>query len=120
MPERIASGEYTWQDMLDTAAEAVEAGVVEPGYGWWHRPANGPDFLYYYYSFGGEVIDPDGSDKGLSRCPDGSDSDQNNTDFRFAGITPGAENDCGGACGDPATLIHEVQGSSPTSPLNGT
>jgi inositol-phosphate transport system substrate-binding protein len=63
LPDRIASGEYTWQDMLDTAAEAVEKGVVEPGNGWWHRPANGPDFLYYYYSFGGEVIDPDGSDK---------------------------------------------------------
>jgi len=63
LPDRIASGEYTWQDMLDTAAEAVEKGVVEPGHGWWHRPANGPDFLYYYYGFGGEVIDPDGSDK---------------------------------------------------------
>jgi inositol-phosphate transport system substrate-binding protein len=55
LDERVAAGEYTWQDMLDTAAEAVTAGIVEPGDGWWHRPANGPDFLYYYYGAGGEV-----------------------------------------------------------------
>jgi inositol-phosphate transport system substrate-binding protein len=62
LDERVAAGEYTLQDMLDTAAEAVEAGVVESGDGWWHRPSNGPDFLYYYYGAGGEVTDPDGSD----------------------------------------------------------
>lgn len=55
LPERIASGEFTWEDMLDTAAQAVEQGVVEPGNGWWHRPLNGPDFLYYYYAAGGEI-----------------------------------------------------------------
>jgi inositol-phosphate transport system substrate-binding protein len=55
LDERVAAGEFTWQDLLDTAAEAVEAGIVEPGDGWWHRPANGPDFLYYYYAAGGEV-----------------------------------------------------------------
>ena len=55
LDERVAAGEYTWEDMLDTAAQAVEAGVVEPGNGWWHRPSNGPDFLYYYYATGGEV-----------------------------------------------------------------
>jgi len=55
LDERVASGEFTWQDMLDTAAEAVEKGIVEPGDGWWHRPANGPDFLYYYYGAGGEI-----------------------------------------------------------------
>ncbi len=61
LDERVAAGEYTWQDMLDTAAEAVEKGVVEPGEGWWHRPSNGPDFLYYYYGAGGEIMEP-GSD----------------------------------------------------------
>ncbi len=55
LDERIAAGEYTFQDMLDTAAEAVDAGVVDPGNGWWHRPANGPDFLYFYYGAGGIV-----------------------------------------------------------------
>ncbi len=61
LDERIAAGEYTFQDMLDTAAEAVEAGVVEPGNGWWHRPSNGPDFLYYYYGAGG-IVQEDGFD----------------------------------------------------------
>ncbi|MFQ5420983.1 MAG: extracellular solute-binding protein [Anaerolineae bacterium] len=55
LPDRVASGEFTLQDMLDTAAEAVAAGIVEPGDGWWHRPSNGPDFLYYYYGAGGVV-----------------------------------------------------------------
>ena len=45
LDDRIASGEYTLQDMFDTAAEAVAAGIVEPGDGWWHRPSNGPDPL---------------------------------------------------------------------------
>jgi inositol-phosphate transport system substrate-binding protein len=55
LDERVAAGEFTLQDMFDTAAEAVEKGIVEPGDGWWHRPSNGPDFLYYYYGAGGEI-----------------------------------------------------------------
>jgi len=55
LPDRVANAEFTFQDMLDTAAEAVEKGVVGPGDGWWHRPSNGPDFLYYYYGAGGEI-----------------------------------------------------------------
>lgn len=53
LDERINSGEFTFQDMLATAAEAVDAGVVDEDFGWWHRPVNGPDFLYYYYAGGG-------------------------------------------------------------------
>jgi len=52
---KVASGEFTWQDMFDVAQEAVEAGIVGEGDGWWHRPSNGPDFLYYYYGAGGAV-----------------------------------------------------------------
>jgi inositol-phosphate transport system substrate-binding protein len=55
LDERVAAGEFTWQDMLDVAQEAVEKGIIEEGDGWWHRPSNGPDFLYYYYAAGGEV-----------------------------------------------------------------
>ncbi len=55
LADRVASGDFTWEDMLDTAADAVAAGVVDPGNGWWHRPKNGPDFLYYYYAAGGEL-----------------------------------------------------------------
>ena len=61
LPDRVASGEYTWEDMLDTAAEAVTAGVVDKGNGWWHRPSNGGDFLYYYYAAGG-VLQEAGQD----------------------------------------------------------
>ncbi|MEE9616044.1 MAG: extracellular solute-binding protein, partial [Anaerolineae bacterium] len=41
LPDRIMSGEFTWEDMFDTAEEAVTAGVVAEGNGWWHRPKNG-------------------------------------------------------------------------------
>ena len=44
------------------------------------------------------VIDPgsgaDIHDMGLSRCPDGRDTDDNNADFTFRGITPGTVNNC--------------------------
>lgn len=56
LPDRIASGEFTFDDMLATAEEAVQQGVVQPGNGFWHRPSNGPDFLYYYYGAGGEIL----------------------------------------------------------------
>jgi len=55
LPDRIAKSEFTWEDMLDTAEEAVKKGVVAKGNGWWHRPKNGPDFLYYYYAAGGKI-----------------------------------------------------------------
>ena len=61
LPARLASGEYTWEDMFDTAEEAVSAGVVAPGFGWWPRPKNGPDFLYYYYAAGGSLLDDSGA-----------------------------------------------------------
>jgi len=56
LPDRIMSGEFTWEDMFDTAEEAVNAGVIAEGNGWWHRPKNGGDFLYYYYAAGGEIV----------------------------------------------------------------
>ncbi|MCD6344398.1 MAG: ABC transporter substrate-binding protein, partial [Anaerolineae bacterium] len=55
LPARVASGDFTMQDMFDVAQEAVDKGVVAEGDGWWHRPSNGPDFLYYYYGAGGQV-----------------------------------------------------------------
>ncbi len=61
LPAAVASGAFTWEDMIDTAAEAVDAGVVDAGKGWWHRPKNGADFLYYYYAAGGELTE-EGSD----------------------------------------------------------
>ncbi len=55
LPDRVKAGEFTWEDMFDVAEEAVKKGVVAKGNGWWHRPKNGPDFLYYYYAAGGEI-----------------------------------------------------------------
>ncbi|HLV35867.1 MAG TPA: extracellular solute-binding protein [Spirillospora sp.] len=61
LPERVASGEFTFEDMIATAQQAIEEGVIEPGNGFWHRPSNGPDFLYYYYGQGGQILDEDGN-----------------------------------------------------------
>lgn len=61
LPEKIKAGEFTFADMLDVAQEAVELGVVEEGNGYWHRPRNGPDFLYFYYGMGGQVLDEAGN-----------------------------------------------------------
>ena len=67
------------------------------------------------------------TDEGLSRCPDGADTDQNSADFVLRVITPGAANSCPpppppfGACGDgEETAIHAIQGAEATSPAAGS
>ena len=57
LPGKIEKGEFTLYDMLETAKQAVDKGVVKPGNGFWTRPKNGPDFTPFYYAFGGETID---------------------------------------------------------------
>ena len=57
LPDRIMSGEWTLDDLIATAKEAVDAGVVEPGFGYWHRPRKGGDFIQYYAAFGGRMYD---------------------------------------------------------------
>ena len=57
LPEKIEKGEFTLYDMLKTAKEAVDKGIVPDGNGFWTRPKNGPDFTAFYYAFGGETID---------------------------------------------------------------
>ena len=59
LPDQIKSGEFTLDDMIATAKEAIDAGVVEPGYGYWHRPSKGGDHLQYYFAFGGRLYDPE-------------------------------------------------------------
>jgi uncharacterized protein len=65
--------------------------------------------------------------EGISRCPDGTDTDRNNVDFTLAAITPGAANTCApppppfGVCGDgQETPIHAIQGAGATSPVAGS
>ncbi len=61
LPQRVADGEFTFEDLLATAQQAVDEGVVEAGNGLWHRTGNGPDWLIWYYGFGGEVLTEDGN-----------------------------------------------------------
>ena len=59
LPEKVASGEYTLQNVLADAKKAVDMGLVEAGYGFYPRVSNGPDYAQFYQSFGGQLIDPD-------------------------------------------------------------
>ncbi len=58
---------------------------------------------------------------GISRCPDGADTNQNNVDLSFHLATPGAANDCATPpqCTSAATPIHAIQGDGASSPLAG-
>ncbi len=58
LPEKIKNGEFTLADLISTAKKAVDTGVVKKGYGYWHRPRKGGDFLQYYFSYGGYLYDP--------------------------------------------------------------
>ncbi len=73
-----------------------------------------------YTEGSGVGLEDDGTeaDMGLSRCPDGIDTDQNNVDLSLQSSTPGAANQCE-QCGDPATFIHQIQGSGPSTPMPG-
>ena len=59
LPDRIRTGEFTLSDMIATAEDAQDAGVIEAEHGYWHRPSKGGDFIQYYFSHGGEIYDPD-------------------------------------------------------------
>lgn len=58
LPDKIKSGQFTLQDLLRVAEEAVQKGVVQPGYAIWHRPSAGPDWPIVYLAFGGTLQDP--------------------------------------------------------------
>lgn len=60
LPDRVVSGEFTFDDLVATAEEAVAEGVVEDGKGLYIRTGNGPDYLIWYYGQGGQVLDDDG------------------------------------------------------------
>ena len=61
LPQRVADGEYTFADMMATAQEAIDAGVIDEGNGYWHRTSNGFDWLMYYYGEGGQIVDDSGN-----------------------------------------------------------
>jgi predicted extracellular nuclease len=55
--------------------------------------------------------DPAQADMGISRCPDGADTDQNNVDFSYRAITPGAANAC--AAPEAVVVINEIDYDQP-------
>lgn len=57
LPDRLAKGDFTWDDVMTTAREALQKRVIEAGKGYYHRPTQGPDFIQWYRSFGGRIWD---------------------------------------------------------------
>lgn len=57
LPEKIKEGRFTLDDLLQTAKQAQDKGIVKEGYGFYHRPRQGADFYMFYYAFGGEMQD---------------------------------------------------------------
>ncbi len=57
LPARVAGGDYTLYDMLNDAKKIQDRGLVKPGYGFYPRVSNGPDYWQFYQSFGGEMQD---------------------------------------------------------------
>ena len=60
LPGNIQSGAYTLQNVLNDAKAIQDAGLVEPGYGFYPRASNGPDYWQFYLSFGGKMEDGNG------------------------------------------------------------
>jgi inositol-phosphate transport system substrate-binding protein len=67
LPDRVREGEWTMQDLVATAQEAIEAGVVEGGKGWYHRPTKGHDHYMFYYANGGRMQDPESGNLVITR-----------------------------------------------------
>ncbi len=56
LPEKIKNGEFTLQDLLEVAKQAVDAGLVERGI--LHRVKEGYDYLQFYLAYGGSLWNP--------------------------------------------------------------
>ena len=57
LPKKIEKGEFTIDDMVEVAKQAVDAGLVE--YGLVHRCSPGWDYQQFYLAYGGRLWDPD-------------------------------------------------------------
>ena len=57
LPERVASGDYTLYNVIEDAKKMQDKGVVQPGYGFYPRVSNGPDYCSSTCLFGGEMQD---------------------------------------------------------------
>lgn len=59
LPQKVQDGTYTLANVLEDAKKMQDAGLIEPGYGFYPRFSNGPDFWQFYTSYGG-VMEEDG------------------------------------------------------------
>jgi inositol-phosphate transport system substrate-binding protein len=55
LPEKVRNGEYTLKNVLEDAKKMQDKGLVQPGYGFYPRASNGPDFWMFYTSMGGTM-----------------------------------------------------------------
>ena len=60
LAEKVRAGEYTLANVLEDAKKMQDAGLVEPGKGFWPRPSKGGDFWQFYMSYGGKFAADDG------------------------------------------------------------
>jgi inositol-phosphate transport system substrate-binding protein len=56
LPQQIQAGSFTLHDMIATAQEGIEKGVVEPGFGFWPQDKN-IDLWQSYIAHGGRFYD---------------------------------------------------------------
>lgn len=62
LPQAIQSGRFSLQEMQNTAREAIDSGVVNPGFGFWNGLRKGT-ILNQYAAFNGRITDPAQPDK---------------------------------------------------------
>ncbi|MGZ9719919.1 extracellular solute-binding protein [Rhizobium miluonense] len=55
LPQSVKDGKYTMKNLLEDAKKMQDKGLVQPGYGFYPRNSNGPDYWQFYTSFGGTM-----------------------------------------------------------------
>ncbi len=74
LPAKVQSGEYTLANVITDAKKMQDQGVVQPGYGFYPRPANGPIYqsmLRRLYQLGFEYRRLGSAAVGLVRAANG-------------------------------------------------
>lgn len=59
LPQKVQDGTYTLANVLEDAKKMQDAGLVQPGYGFYPRVSKGLDYWQFYTSFGG-TLEEDG------------------------------------------------------------
>ena len=55
LPQQIAQGDFGLPDLLDTTRQAIGAGIVPPGFGYWPVVKKDQAFLMHYAALGGHI-----------------------------------------------------------------